>query len=142
MKKSWLVGAGIVVVLVIVVWLAYLQRDAGITGEVVVTSTYMDVSSREALALINDNPDIAIIDVSPFYNDGHIPGATWYYYGDGSLEEAIPDFDPMWTYLVYCHFDGPSRNGAQKLVDAGFENVYRLTDHFSGWVDEGYPVEY
>ena len=141
MRKGWLVGGAIVVVLVIVVWLAYSQNE-GITGEVLVTSIYMDVSSMEALALINENPDIAIIDVSPFYNDGHIPGAVWYYYGDGSLEEAIPDFDPMWIYLVYCHFDGPSRNGAQKLVDAGFERVYRLQDHFSGWVDAGYPVEY
>jgi len=141
MRKGWSIGGAIVVILVIVVWMAYLQNE-GITGEVVVTSTYMDVSSMGALALINENPDIAIIDVSPFYNDGHIPGAVWYYYGDGSLEEAIPDFDSMWTYLVYCHFDGPSRNGAQKLVDAGFENVYRLTDHFSGWVNAGYPVEY
>jgi len=138
MKRGYLVA--VIVAIVVIFGLIYFSQRQ--TGLVVVTSTYMDVSSMGALALINDNPDIAIIDVSPFYNDGHIPGAVWYYYADGSLEEAIPDFDPMWTYLVYCHFDGPSRNGAQKLVDAGFENVYRLTDHFSGWVDAGYPVEY
>jgi rhodanese-related sulfurtransferase len=31
--------------------------------------------------------------------------------------------------------------GAQKLVDAGFESVFRLAGNYAAWVDAGYMVE-
>ena len=63
------------------------------------------------------------------------------YYGDNPLEDAIPDLDEQATYLVYCHADGPSIAGAETLVDAGFDKVYRLAGNYAAWVDAGYPVE-
>jgi rhodanese-related sulfurtransferase len=106
------------------------------------TSEYMDISAKDAKVLIDDNPDIVIIDVSPKYDEGHIPGAINYYVGDGSLDEAIPTLDKSKTYLVYCHVDSASISGASKLIEAGFENVYRLEGNYAAWVDAGYPVEY
>ena len=103
--------------------------------------TYIDVSPTEAKELIDENPDLIIIDVSPHYAEGHLPGAVHYYLGDGSLDEAIPTLDKSKTYLVYCHIDSVAIQGAQKLVDAGFQNVYRLDGNYSAWVDAGYPVE-
>jgi adenylyltransferase/sulfurtransferase len=105
------------------------------------TAGYMDVSPEEAKKLIEDNPDLIIIDVSPSYDNGHLPGAVNYYVGDGSLDEAIPGLDPDSKYLVYCHVDSAAIAGAQKLVDAGFKNVYRLEGNYSAWVDAGYPIE-
>ena len=102
---------------------------------------YIDVTPAEAQDLIVQNPHLIIIDVSPAYDEGHLPGAVNYYLGDGSLDEAIPTLDKTKTYLVYCHVDSVAIQGAQKLIDAGFENVYRLEGNFSGWVDAGYPVE-
>ena len=102
---------------------------------------YIDVTPAEAQDLIAQNPHLIIIDVSPAYDEGHLPGAVNYYLGDGSLDEAIPTLDKTKTYLVYCHVDSVAIQGAQKLIDAGFENVYRLEGNFSGWVDAGYPVE-
>jgi rhodanese-related sulfurtransferase len=61
--------------------------------------------------------------------------------GDGTLDETIPTLDKDKDYLVYCHFETASRNGAQKLVDAGFMNVYRLIGDYSAWVEAGYPIE-
>ena len=103
--------------------------------------SYVDVTPAEAKALIDANPDLVIIDVSPHYAQGHLPGAVHYYLGDGSLDEAIPTLDKNKTYLVYCHVDSVARQGAQKLIDAGFENVYRLEGNYSAWVDAGYPIE-
>ena len=103
--------------------------------------TYVDVSPAEAKELIDTNPDLIIIDVSPRYAQGHLPGAVHYYLGDGSLDKAIPTLDKSKTYLVYCHVDSVARQGAQKLVDAGFQNVYRLEGNYSAWVDAGYPIE-
>ncbi|MFH1650858.1 MAG: rhodanese-like domain-containing protein [Chloroflexota bacterium] len=105
------------------------------------TGSYTDVTPDEAKALIDSNSDLIIIDVSPHYAYGHLPGAVHYYLGDGSLDKAIPTLDKTKTYLVYCHVDSVAQQGAQKLVDAGFPNVYRLEGNYSGWVAAGYPVE-
>ena len=102
---------------------------------------YTDISPSEAKKLIDENPDLVIIDVSPHYAQGHLPGAVHYYLGDGSLDEAIPTLDKSKTYLVYCHVDSVARRGAQALVDAGFQNVYRLEGNYSAWVDASYPIE-
>ena len=103
------------------------------------TYEYTDVSAAEAKQLIDDNSDIVIIDVSPHYDKGHLPGAVSYY-PLSELDEAIPTLDTEATYLVYCHVDGPSISGAQALADAGL-TVYRLESHYSGWQDAGYDVE-
>ena len=71
----------------------------------------------------------------------HIPGAVNYPVGDGSLDAVIPDLDQKGKYLVYCHSDSASMLGAQKLVDAGFKSVIRLSGNFQAWVDAGYEVE-
>ena len=104
-------------------------------------STYMDVTPDQAAQLIADNPNLIIIDVSPHYAEGHLPGAVNYYLGDGSLEAAIPSLDKNAEYLVYCHVDSVSIAGAQMLIDAGFETVYRLQGNYAAWVNAGYPVE-
>ena len=103
--------------------------------------SYTDISAAEAKQLIDDSADVIIIDVSPIYAAGHLPGAVNYYVGDGSLDAAIPTLDKDATYLVYCHAESASRQGAQKLVDAGFTNVYRLEGEYEAWVDAGYPIE-
>lgn len=101
---------------------------------------YMDVSALEAKTLIEASPDLIIIDVSPHYSEGHLPGAMNYYPLE-TLENVIPTLDKKAMYLVYCHIDSASRTGAQILIDAGFENVYRLESHFSGWKEEDYEIE-
>jgi rhodanese-related sulfurtransferase len=104
-------------------------------------SEYMDVTPEEAKKLIDETPDLLIIDVSPKYDAGHLPGAVNYYIGDGSLDDAIPTLDPEGKYLVYCHVDSASIPGAQALIDAGFKNVYRLEGNYAAWVDAGYDIE-
>jgi rhodanese-related sulfurtransferase len=104
-------------------------------------TTYKDLTPAEAKALIDTTPDLIIIDVSPNYAKGHLPGAVNYYVGDGSLDKAIPTLDKSKPYLVYCHVDSVAILGAQKLIDAGFETVYRLEGNYSAWVDAGYDIE-
>lgn len=102
---------------------------------------YIDITPGEAKEMIETNPDLVIIDVSPKYDEGHLPGAINYYVGDGSLDEAIPTLDKEKEYLVYCHVDSASILGSQKLIDAGFETVYRLIGNYAAWVEAGYPTE-
>ncbi len=114
---------------------------AGCTPGDQTQGSYADLTPAEAKQLIDENPDLVIIDVSPVYAAGHLPGAVNYYWADGSLDAAIPMLDENATYLVYCHSESASRQGAQKLVDAGFTNVYRLEGEYEAWVDAGYPIE-
>ena len=132
MKRYLTIGL-VVLALLIVGGCAQQQQMTG--------NSYTDLSPAEAKDLIDSNPDLIIIDVSPAYDQGHLPGAVHYYLGDGSLDKAIPTLDKSKTYLVYCHVDSVAIQGAQKLVDAGFMNVYRLEGNYSAWVDAGYPIE-
>ncbi|MFH2027728.1 MAG: rhodanese-like domain-containing protein, partial [Nanoarchaeota archaeon] len=100
---------------------------------------YIDISVEMARDVMDLNPELIVIDVSPNYAKGHLPGAINYYVGDGSLDAAIPSLDNMKEYLVYCHVDSAAILGAQKLVDAGFMNVYRLEGNYAAWVNAGYP---
>ena len=102
---------------------------------------YIDVTPEEAKKLIETVTGLVIIDVSPLYDSGHIPGAINFYVGDGSLDAAIPGLDMNVPYLVYCHSDSASISGARKLIEAGFETVYRLEGNFGAWLNAGYPVE-
>jgi len=102
---------------------------------------YTDLTPEQAKQLIDTSPDLVILDVSPKYAEGHLPGAINHYFGDGSLEAAIPTLDQSVPYLVYCHVDSVAIAGAEALVDAGFPTVYRLQGNYSAWVDAGYPVE-
>ncbi len=106
-----------------------------------ITNKYMDVTAMEAYKMIMDNPEIFVIDVSPLYNQGHLPGAISAPLSDGTLDKLIPTWNMTGTYLVYCHADEPAMQGAQKLVDAGFMNVYRLQGNYTAWIEAGYPVE-
>jgi rhodanese-related sulfurtransferase len=122
---------------------AFAAACEGETGDGSTDTNYMDITPAEAKQLIEDDADLIIIDVSGAWADGHLPGAVNYPLGDGEggLNEAIPMLDAMGTYLVYCHGDGPSMAGAQALVDAGFEHVYRLAGNYGAWVDAGYDIE-
>ena len=105
------------------------------------TPAYMDISTAEALTLVENNSRLIVVDVSPVYTNGHLPGAISLSLGDGTLDKAIMYLDPNAEYLVYCHTDEASMSGAQTLVNAGFSRVKRLAGNYSAWVDSGYSTE-
>jgi rhodanese-related sulfurtransferase len=137
MKKSyiWIIITIILIIIIIVGAVIY-------SGNYSADKRYMDISAVEAKELIDTNSNLQVIDVSPHYDEGHIPGAVHYYLGDGSLDDAIPTLNMSKDYLVYCHVDSAAISGAQKLVDAGFDPVYRLEGNYQAWIDAGYPIEY
>ncbi len=100
---------------------------------------YMDVSPMEAKELMDTREDLVVLDVSPKYAEGHLPKAINIYIGE--LEKRIGELDKGKAYLVYCHVDSVSQQGAQTLVDNGFMEVYRLEGNYKAWVEAGYDVE-
>lgn len=108
------------------------------TATVMTSSGYTDLTLAQAKDLIASEKDLVIVDVSPYYANGHLPGAISIPLE--TLDGKILTLDKTKTYLVYCHGDAPSIAGAQKLVDAGFMKVYRLAGNYAAWVSAGYPV--
>jgi rhodanese-related sulfurtransferase len=108
------------------------------TVTAVTVSGYTDITSAQAKDLIATEKDLVIVDVSPYYANGHLPGAVSIPLA--TLDGQLSKLDKTKPYLVYCHGDAPSIAGAQKLVDAGFPRVYRLAGNYAAWVSAGYPV--
>ena len=133
MSKKGLIIIGLMIISILIL--------SGCTTDEKDETSYIDVTAAEAKELINNTPELIIIDVSPNYENGHIPDAVNYYIGDGSLDAAIPTLDKTIPYLVYCHVDSASISGAQKLIDAGFTTVYRLEGNYQAWVNAGYEIE-
>lgn len=104
-------------------------------------SDYVDVTPLEAVTLMEEISDLVIIDVSPDYAGGHLPGSVNYSLGTGQLDVAINNLDPNQPYLVYCHADSASIAGAERLVMNGFTRVYRLAGNYRAWVEAGLPEE-
>lgn len=103
-----------------------------------VSSGYVDLSPAEAKELMDTREDLVVLDVSPKYADGHLPNAINIYIGE--LEQRIGELDKDKPYLVYCHVDSASQQGAQTLIDNGFKEVYRLEGNYSAWVEAGYDI--
>jgi rhodanese-related sulfurtransferase len=105
--------------------------------------SFVDIAPAEVKSKIGADDFEAIFDVSPSYNNGHLPGATNANASGGGtdLSGLIVGMDQSKSYLVYCHGDGPAMAGAQLMEDAGFENVFRLEGNYGAWGDVGYAVE-
>ena len=105
--------------------------------------SFVDIAASRAKSKIDAGDFEAIFDVSPHFDEGHLPGATNAKASTGvtDLSELITGLDKNKSYLVYCHANGPAMNGAQLMEDAGFHNVYRLEGNYSAWVAAGYDVE-
>jgi len=121
------------------------QKRAFILGLFIIMykETYMDIKPDEAYKKLQNEEFDLIIDVVglDIYSLGHLPGAVNYVWADGTLNDKIDELDPSLTYLVYCHSDPPSTASAQALVNAGFENIYRLEGNYAAWKNAGYPTE-
>jgi len=118
-----------------------LKKTDNVVEEGDTEKKYTDISVVAAKSKMDADPSIVVVDVSPYYKNGHIPGAVNYPVGSGALDKAIPTMDKNKTYIVYCHADVPAISGAQKLVDAGMAKVYRIIGNYQAWVDAGYEIE-
>jgi rhodanese-related sulfurtransferase len=98
--------------------------------------SYTDVMAMPLKSdLVNDasiSPYEAVFDVSPLYNQGHLPFASNAGSVDG-LGNMLDGLDKSLSYLVYCHSDGPSIAGAELMAKNGFSKVHRLESNFGAW---------
>ena len=79
------------------------------------------------------------------YREGHIPGAVSLPVGE--FDRLIPAFRERYgsSHPIVTYCSGRSCQDshilAQRLFEAGFDNVSVFIDGYPGWSGEGYPVE-
>ncbi len=100
---------------------------------------YTNVTAEMAKSMMNADPRLVIVDVSPAYDLGHIPGAISVPLSN--IELVISTLDKSAPYLIYCHSDSASIQGTEIFMNTGFNPVYRLEGNYQAWVDAGYPVQ-
>lgn len=88
-----------------------------------------------------DQQSVVLVDVREVgeYAAGHIAGATLV---------PLSSFDPQkilggqnQTVVLYCRSGQRSAMAAQRLLNAGFNNLAHLEHGISAWVRAGYPVQ-
>ena len=102
-----------------------------------------NVGSSEAVALMDKEPGLQIIDVRPPYErwGGRLPDALCLPSGGDDFEEKLrAEIDSSKPVLVYCMGGFRSRLAVGKLKDAGFKSIYHLDRGMLGWKIAGHPV--
>lgn len=137
MKNGTFLG---ILVILCAVWCAGCT-DYGAPAEPTPTTGpvgYTDITAQEANAMVYRAPTL-VVDVSPIWGRGHLPGAV--NMPLATLDDEIQYLSRDREYLIYCHTDAASIEGAQTFAENGFSPVYRLEGNYRAWTDAGYPVE-
>lgn len=96
---------------------------------------YTQISMEEAIAIMDENTDYAILDVRTHeeFDELHIPGAICIpneeIYADMEDIPGLPDKEQL--ILVYCRSGNRSKQASEKMAEIGYSNVYE----FGGIID-------
>ena len=103
-------------------------------------SEYGDVSIDTAIDLMEDKPDLVILDVRTTveYNEGHIENAVNIPVEE--LETRITELNKDDEILVYCRTGNRSSSAVEIMDEAGFTKLYHMHEGISIWIDQGHPV--
>ena len=97
-----------------------------------------NVSNADAQKGIDAGAVILDVRTPAEFQGGFIPGAQNIPVDE--LAAAVGTLDKSKPILVYCATGDRSVTAMQILQQAGFEEVYNLTDGIAGWAQAGLPV--
>ena len=73
------------------------------------------------------------------YDISHISNAKWVGYDDFDLKR-VKDLNKNEKIVVYCSIGYRSEKISEKLMKAGFTNVYNLNGSIFKWFNQGYKI--
>ncbi|MCJ7448226.1 MAG: T9SS type A sorting domain-containing protein [Bacteroidales bacterium] len=101
---------------------------------------YINISSKEAMQIINTYQNIIILDVRDrsYFESGHLTGAVSMPLVE--FEKGISSFKKDMTFIVYCQNGRKSRVACETLMKKGFKSTFNLVHGIYEWQETGYPV--
>ena len=97
------------------------------------------LNAQEFKTKLTSTPDAVLLDVRTpeEFSEGVIKGAVNMDYRDPSFAKKIGGLDKEKPYFLYCLSGKRSGAAAEQMKEAGFKNIYTLTDGYQGWTDKG-----
>jgi phage shock protein E len=92
---------------------------------------------------MNSDSQVVVVDVrtADECQEGVIPGALLVdFYQEEKMKQAMQNWDPSRTYLVYCRSGGRSGQTLDLMKARGFKRVYHLEGGMNAWRRAGSPV--
>lgn len=105
------------------------------------------ISSEQLAAALSSGAPHLLLDVRPaeVFRCGHLPDAVNDCVFEIGFSERVTSLVSEKANAVYIYGDNgdtfEARMAAEKLVDAGFPQVFELREGIEGWKNSGYPVE-
>ncbi len=99
------------------------------------------VDAREALTVIQNIPDIVVIDVRTHgeFAESHIDGAINIDYYGSDFQNNVRKLDPTKVYLVHCKTGVRSGRSVPIMLKAGIANIVHMDGGFDAWKSAGLP---
>jgi len=92
---------------------------------------------------MKSDSQVVVVDVrtADECNEGIIPGALMVdFYQEEKMKQAMANWNPSHTYLVYCRSGGRSGQTLELMKASGFKNAYHLEGGMNAWIRAGRPV--
>jgi rhodanese-related sulfurtransferase len=103
-----------------------------------------EITPEKAILIHRFNSGV-FLDARPIesFAQAHIRGALPAYPTAKNIQKLISQLDKRQLFVAYCDHLGCSlaRILAQKLGEAGFENIFVLRGGINSWTLNGYPTE-
>ena len=101
---------------------------------------YGDVSIEDTIELIEQNPELVILDVRTVseFEEGHIKEAI-----NIPVDELVDRLDELSKddeLLVYCRTGNRSGAAVRILFNADYTKIYHMHEGISVWIHQGRPV--
>ncbi len=133
-KKRTLYISVILIAALIIGLLVYMgfSRDSAVSS-LQLKYTYRQLLPEEAMALIDNNPDLVILDLrsQKEYDQGHISNAVYLPYKD--LKAKMDELDQGNAYLVYDTDGKDSLKASKLLAESGYSRIYTLVGGYKKW---------
>lgn len=98
------------------------------------------ISSKEAIKMINKNTVVLDVRTAEEFNQGHIKGAINIDILQPDALDKIGKLNPGSTYLVHCRTQNRSAIAVDHMIKKRFKNIYLMTDGYNGWSKNKLPV--
>ncbi len=105
-------------------------------------SSVVEVTPREAAALLRKDPTIVVVDVrtAKEFAKGHLSGGLNLDVNGRDFKGKLAQLDRSKSYLLHCRSGFRSGKSLALWKELGFRKVYHLKAGFLGWTEAELPV--
>src|SRR5690554_74437 len=104
----------------------------------------INVVTAEEMQAILDLEEVQLVDVRTpeEFKNGHVKGAQNINFYSDTFEEDILKLDKSKPVILYCKSGVRSAACSEKLLEAGFVQVYDLKGGITQWEHEGFELDH